>query len=67
MVGAKLSGAKPSHPLAVGWDKIRGTRLRVGEHWPTVIAWKAPIVGRHSLRDLVPPYLLEINHLVVDF
>ena len=32
---------------AVGWDQIRGTRLRVGE---------SKMVGRRSLRDLVPPY-----------
>ncbi len=41
----------------VGWDKIRGTRAWVGERRPTVIEDDTGgMVGRRSLRDLVPPY-----------
>ncbi len=42
---------------AVGWDQIRGTRLRVGERRPTATQISISImVGLRSLRDLVPPY-----------
>ncbi len=43
-------------PLAVGWDQIRGTRLRVGERRPTIIGWNTQYGGPALASSLVPPY-----------
>ena len=60
-------------PLAVGWDQIRGTRLRVGERRPTIIGWNTQYGGPALASSLVPPYesipdiICEMDHIVSRF
>ena len=54
--------------LAVGWDQIRDTRLRVGERRPTIIGWKTHYGGpaladhaAHGARIWSHPTVLSVT------